>query len=68
MADNVLKDVVFIKQLGGTEDLLFGFGTIVQIRNGQTVTITRINADIIPYNDTESVKSIISKILIKYPL
>ena len=68
MADNVLEDVVFVKQLGGVEDLSFGFGTVMQIRNGQSVTISLINADTIPYSDTESVSSIIDKILAKYPL
>ncbi len=68
MAEDILKDVTFIKQLGGAEDLIFGFGTIAQIRNGQTVTISKINADTIPYNDADSIGAIIAKILAKYPL
>lgn len=63
-----LNDVVFIKQLGGAEDLIFGFGTIMQIRNGQPVVVSLINADTIPYNSEDTVKSIIDKILTKYPL
>jgi hypothetical protein len=57
-----------MKQLGGVEDLLWGFGSLMQIRNGQAVTITLINADAIPYDNTDSVKAIIDKILVKYPL
>ena len=63
-----VKDLKFMKQLGGVEDLLWGFGSIMQIRNGQAVTITLINADAIPYDNVDSVKAIIEKILIKYPL
>jgi len=80
MADNItvtsiddanvvdLTDVVFVKQLGGAEDLMFGFGTVMQIRNGNTVIVSLINADTVPYDNTDSVKAIIEKILIKYPL
>lgn len=63
-----LSDVVFVKQLGGVEDLQFGFGTIMQIRNGQTVTISLINAETIPYDSIDTVKSIIDKIVARYPL
>ena len=66
--DDILKNVVFVKQLGGSEDLMFGFGTIVQIRNGRTVVISKINAASIPFSDTESIEAIINKILDKYPL
>ncbi len=68
MADEILSEIKFVKQLGGSEDLLFGFGSIVQVRNGQPVTITKINAETIPYDSIESVKSIIDQILVKYPL
>ena len=70
MADEIkdLSDVAFVKQLGGTEDLLFGFGTVMQIRNGQSVVISLVNATTIPYDTTDTVKSIIDKILVKYPL
>ena len=63
-----LKDIVFVKQLGGVEDLIFGFGSIMQIRNGQSVIISSINAGTIPYDSTDSVQSIIAKILVKYPI
>ncbi len=66
--DVSLNDLKFVKQLGGVEDLLWGFGSITQLRNGEAVTITAINSSIIPYDNTDSVKSIIDKILVKYPL
>lgn len=68
MEETDLDNVVFIKQLGGAEDLIFGFGTVMQIRNGQPVVISLINADTIPYNSEDTVKSILDKILAKYPL
>ncbi len=63
-----LSEITFIKQLGGVEDLIFGFGTVMQIRNGNSVTISLINAETIPYDTTDTVKTIIDKILVKYPL
>ena len=69
MADEIdLSEVVFTKQLGGVEDLQFGFGSVTQIRNGQTVVISLINSETIPYTSVDTVKSIIDKILAKYPL
>ncbi len=66
--DVKLNDLKFVKQLGGVEDLMWGFGSVTQLRNGQAVTITAINSDAVPYDNTDSVKSIIDKILVKYPL
>ncbi len=63
-----LTQIVFVKQLGGVEDLQFGFGTVTQIRNGQSVIISLINSDTIPYDTTDTVKTIIEKIIAKYPI
>ncbi len=63
-----LTEVVFVKQLGGVEDLMFGFGTVMQIRNGNTVVVSLISAEAIPYDTADTVKSIIDKIIAKYPL
>ena len=63
-----LADLRFIKQLGGVEDLMWGFGSVTQLRNGQAVTITNINADSIPYDQADSVKTIIDRIIAKYPI
>ena len=63
-----LNDLKFVKQLGGVEDLLWGFGSVMQIRNSEAVTITLINAETVPFDNVDSVKSIIDKMLLKYPL
>jgi len=41
--------VTLNRQLLGLEDLLFGAGTVEQIRGGQTVTITKVNASNLPF-------------------
>ena len=66
--DIKIKDLKFTRQLAGAEDIRFGFGVVTQIRNGQNVPVTDINADTIPYDTHDSVKSIVDKILAKYPL
>ena len=66
--DIKLNDLKFVKQLGGVEDLMWGFGSVTQLRNGQAVTVSFINAEVIPYDSTDNVKSIIDKIIAKYPL
>lgn len=44
------------KAKGGVEDLLLGFGNEVQTRNGQSETVTFINADNLPFSgDNEEV-------------
>ena len=63
-----LSELRFVKQLGGVEDLMWGFGSVTQLRNGQAVTITNINADSIPYDQADSVKTIIDRIVAKYPV
>jgi len=63
-----LADLRFVKQLGGVEDLMWGFGSVTQLRNGQAVTISLINADNIPYDQVDSVKTIIDRIIAKYPI
>ena len=55
MADSV----IYVKQLAGAEDLVFGFGNLAQIREGSTVSVTKINAALIPYDNTRSVKDVL---------
>lgn len=43
------------KQSGGLEDLLFGLGSVTQLRKGQPLTITEINSSHIPYTLSVSV-------------
>ena len=66
--DVALSEIKFVKQLGGVEDLMWGLGSVTQIRNGQAVVITNINAGTIPFNQEDSVKSILDKIIEKYPI
>ena len=42
-------EFIFVKDRIGSEDLLFGFDTTQQIRDGEFVTISKINAESIPY-------------------
>ena len=58
-----VKPLVFVKQLAGAEDLLFGFGAVSQIRGEDNVVVTMINADTIPYDSTRSVKQVLDELL-----
>lgn len=58
------EPLVFVKQLAGAEDLMFGTGTTSQVREGQTVTVSLINADTIPYDSTRSVKDVLDQLLL----
>jgi len=42
-------ELLFVKDLIGKEDILFGEGEVQQIRDGELVLVTRINAESIPY-------------------
>ena len=48
MADTT-EELIFVKDLIGKEDLLFGEGEVQQIRDGEVVLVTMINAETIPY-------------------
>lgn len=56
MAVRVIK-----KSLAGSEDLLLGFGTEVQVRNDKNIEITKINASNIPYDENKSIADNITK-------
>jgi len=47
------------RNLAGEEDLLLGVGTEDQTRDGASVTITKLNADNIPYDGSDSIKDAI---------
>lgn len=55
MAVRVIK-----KSLAGSEDLLLGFGTEVQVRNDKNIEITKINASNIPYNKDTSISEFVN--------
>lgn len=48
------------RQLLGLEDQLFGVGTVTQVRNGQNVIVTKINAANLPFNETQSLKTVLA--------
>ena len=58
------EQLVFSRQVAGAEDLVFGFGSMAQIREGENVTITLINSSNIPYDSTRSVKQVIDELLV----
>jgi len=57
--------IVFIRQKAGVEDLLFGFGNVQQIREGENVVVTMLNADSIPYDSTRSIKDALDELFSK---
>ena len=44
-----MDELIFVKDLIGAEDLLFGEGDVQQIRDGEVVLVSKINAETIPY-------------------
>jgi len=56
--------LVFTRQVMGAEDLIFGFGSTSQIREGQNIAITLINADVIPYDNTRTIKQALDELFL----
>ena len=58
MADTTTTtdEFIFVKDRIGAEDLLFGFDTTQQIRDGEFVTVSKINAESIPYRKADGTK------------
>lgn len=50
------------RQLAGLEDLLFGVGTVDQDRQGTTVTVTKINASNLPFDDLNTLAEVMAPI------
>jgi len=70
MADDTLtlqetlnKKANFVKQIAGEEDLMFGYGEVSQVREGENTIIHKINAYTIPYDDTRSVGDVLEYLL-----
>jgi hypothetical protein len=53
------------RQLLGLEDLLFGEGTATQTRAGQSVTVTKINAANLPFDETTTLLEVLET---NYPM
>jgi hypothetical protein len=49
-----VREINLNRQKLGLEDLLFGVGIVTQIRAGQNVDVTRINAGNLPFDETQS--------------
>jgi hypothetical protein len=47
------------RQLLGLEDLLFGTGEVIQTRGGQEVSVTRINAANLPFDELNSLRDVL---------
>ena len=58
------EPLVFTRQVLGAEDIIFGFGSIAQIREGENVSISLVNSAHIPYDSTRSVKDVIDGLLL----
>lgn len=57
------EQLIFVKQKAGVEDLMFGIGSVAQVREGENVTINQISAADIPYDSTRSVKDALDELL-----
>lgn len=49
-----MREITLNRQKLGLEDLLFGVGIVTQIRAGQKVDVTRINAGNLPFDETRT--------------
>ena len=58
-----MAQVTLNRQKLGIEDLEWGTGTVTQTRGGQQVTITRVNAADIPYDDLQTLSQAIEPIV-----
>lgn len=47
------------RNLAGFEDLIFGFGSVTQNRNGRQVSITKLNAQNIPFDELRTLKKVV---------
>lgn len=49
-----MRQINLNRQLLGLEDILFGTGTVEQTRGGQLVTVTKVNASNLPFDETQN--------------
>jgi len=67
MADIVEKHV-YTKHRIGAQDINFGIGTEIQIRNGKRVEVKWVDSSDIPYEQGKSVKEILDELVAKVGL
>jgi len=66
MAEPVEYDTdefIFVKDQIGAEDLLFGFDLVQQVRDGEFVSISAINAATIPYRKPDGTITTVKAVL-----
>ena len=57
------NDVVFVVNLAGKEDLMLGYDTQTQVRDGEIVTITSLSAHEIPYRKLDGTVTTIGDVM-----
>ncbi len=62
---NMTKKIVVERNLAGLEDLLFGVGTEMQVRDGLEVPVTKINAKNLPFDELSNLGEILGAIIIE---
>ncbi|HEC26696.1 MAG TPA: hypothetical protein ENI67_04720 [Gammaproteobacteria bacterium] len=56
-----MADTITLNKLqGGIEDLLFGQGTVTQLRSSASLPITKINSTVIPYTGDTATSDLVS--------
>lgn len=65
MSTIVQPKIVWVKNKIVAEDVEFGLGHTIQLRNGKRVSGTQLNSKHIPFNDTMSVETAIIKLIDK---
>lgn len=65
MSTIVQPRVVYVKTKLGANDISFGMGNDNQIRNGKPVSVPQVNASHIPFDDDDTVQSLLLKLKVK---
>ncbi len=63
MADAVDQKNVYVKQKIVVQDIEFGLTKVIQIRAGQRVEGTQVNASTIPYDANRSIADVLKQLL-----
>ena len=65
MATIVQPKIVWVKNKIVAEDIDFGLGHTIQLRNGKRVSGTQLNSKHIPFNNEMSVETVLLKLIDK---
>lgn len=58
-----MAKVTYNRQLICWEDIEFGTGTVEQTRNGNLITLTQINAGLLPFNEEKNLQEVVDEIV-----